>query len=97
MIKGGWGGGELGEDPPKEGGLTFARIERKTPVLRPALQLNQSSLCGLHRSKYQGGRGLDGRVVCMKRAAHGRRQRSKDIIDGEIEKYRAKNGSLPNI
>ena len=27
----------------KKGGLTFARIERKTPVLRPALQSKQSS------------------------------------------------------
>ena len=26
----------------EEGGLTFALIERKTPVLRPALQLKQS-------------------------------------------------------
>ena len=34
----------------EEGGLIFAQIERKTPVLRPALQLKQSSLCGLHCS-----------------------------------------------
>ena len=32
----------------KEEGLSFARIERKTPVLRPVLQSKQSSLCGLH-------------------------------------------------
>ena len=38
----------------KEGGLTFARIERKTPVLRPALQLKQSSLYSLYRSTDQG-------------------------------------------
>ena len=34
----------------EEGGLTFARIKRKTPVLRPAIQSKQSSLCGLHRN-----------------------------------------------
>ena len=39
----------------EEGGVTFARIERKTPVFRPALQSNQSSLCGLHRSRDRGG------------------------------------------
>ena len=38
----------------EEGGLTFARIERKTPVLRPALQSKQSSLCGLHCSRDRG-------------------------------------------
>ena len=32
-------------------GLTFARIERKTPVF----QSNQGSLCGLHSSRYQQG------------------------------------------
>ena len=80
----------------EEGGLTFARIERKTPVLRPALQSKQSSLCGLHRSRDRGGGGLNGRIVSVKRAADGRRQRSRKIIDEEREKYRAKNGSLRN-
>ena len=37
----------------QEGGLTFDQTERKTPVLRPALQLNQSSLCGLQHSRDQ--------------------------------------------
>ena len=41
----------------EEGDLTFSRIERKTPVLRPALQSKQSSLCGLHRSEDRGGVG----------------------------------------
>ena len=34
----------------EEGGLAFAQIERKTSVLRPALQSKQSSFCGLHSS-----------------------------------------------
>ena len=79
-----------------EGGLTFARIERKTPVLRPALQSKQSSLCGLHRSGDRGGEGSNGQTVSIKRTADGRRQRGRKIIDEEREKYRAKNGSLRN-
>ena len=75
----------------EKGGLTFARIERKTPVLRPALQSKQSSLCGLHRS---GDRGLNGQIVSVKRAADGRRQRGRKIINEEREKYRAKDGFL---
>ena len=81
----------------EEGGLTFARIERKALVLRPALQSKQSSLCGLHRGGDRGGRGgPNGRIVSIKRAADRRRQRSRKIIDEEREKYRAKNGSLRN-
>ena len=80
----------------EEGGLTFDRIERKTPVIRPALQSKQSSLCGLHRSGDGGGGGPNGQIVSVKRAADGRRQRSRKIIDEEREKYRAKNGSLRN-
>ena len=80
----------------EEGGLTFARIERKTPVLRPALQSKQSSLCGLHCSRDRGGREPNGQIISVKRAADGRRQRSQKIIDENREKYRAKNGSLQN-
>ena len=80
----------------REGGLTFAQIERKTPVLRPALQSKQSSLCDLHRSRDRGGGGPNGQIVSVRRAADGRRQRSRKIIDEEREKYRAKNGSLRN-
>ena len=88
----------------EEGGLTFARIERKTPVLRPALQSKQSSLWNiapiktklLHCSGDRGGRGPNGQIVSVKRAADGRRQRSGKIIDEEREKNRAKNGSLRN-
>ena len=80
----------------EKGGLTFARIERKTPVIRPALQLKQSSLCGLHRSGDRGGGEPNGQIVSVKRAADGRRQRSRKIINEEREKYRAKNGSLRN-
>ena len=60
----------------EEGGLTFARIERITPVLRPALQSKQSSLCGLHRSKDRGGQRPNGQIVSIKRTAGGRKQRA---------------------
>ena len=42
------------------------------------------------------GRGPNGQVVSVKRAADGRRQRCRKIINEEREKYRAKNGSLRN-
>ena len=38
-------------------------------MLRPALQSKQSSLCGLHRSGDRGGRGPNGQIVSVKRAA----------------------------
>ena len=65
-------------------------------MLRPALQSKQSSLCGLHRSGDYGGRGPNGQIVSIKRAADGRKQRCREIINEEREKYRAKNGSLQN-
>ena len=80
----------------EEEGLTFARIEGKTPVLRPALQSYQSSLCGFYRRGDRGGRGPNGEIVSIKRAADGRRQRGRKIINEEREKYLAKNGSLRN-
>ena len=76
--------------------LTFAPIERKTPVLRPVLQSNQSSLRGLYRSRGWGVGESNGQIVSVKRADNGRRQRSREIIDEWREKYRAKNGSLRN-
>ena len=82
----------------EEGSLTFARIERMTPVLRPLLQLNQSCLCGLHLSRDQGKRGPNGQIVSIKRAAD-RKLRSREIIElmkKEIEKYRTKDESLQN-
>ena len=79
-----------------EGGLTFARIKRKTSVLRPALQSKQSSWCGLHRSGNQGGGGPNGQIVSVRRTTDGRKQRSRKIINEERKKYRAKNGSLRN-
>ena len=63
-------------------------------MLRPALQSNQGSLHGLHRSEDRGG--TYGQIISIKRAADGKRQRSRKIIDEEREKYRAKNGSLRN-
>ena len=80
----------------EKGGLTFARIERKTPVLRPALQSNQSFLCGLHCSRDRGGGGPNGQIVSVKRLAVRRRQRSREIADEQRGKYRPKNGSLRN-
>ena len=80
----------------EEEGLTFARIERKTPVLRLALQSKQSFLCGLHCCGDREGGGPNGQIVSVKRAADGRRQRGRKIINEEGEKHRAKNGSLRN-
>ena len=39
----------------KERGLTLARTEKKTPVLRPALQSNQGLKCSFHSSRDRGG------------------------------------------
>ena len=78
----------------QEKGLTFAWIERKTSVLKPALQLNQSSLGSLYGSRDQIGGGVDDQVIRIKKAADGRRQRSRKIIDEKRAKNRAKNGSL---
>ena len=47
-------------------------------------------------SKNRGGGGPNGRIVSIKGAADGRRQRGQKIIINEREKYRAKNGSLRN-
>ena len=80
----------------KKAGLTFARIERKTPALRPALQSELSSLCDLHRSGDRVGRGPRGQIVSVKKAADGRRQKSRNIINKKREQYRAKNGSMQN-
>ena len=49
----------------EKGDLTFARIEKKTPVLRPALQSKQSSLWGLQRSRDRGGGGPNGQIVSV--------------------------------
>ena len=80
----------------KEGGLTFARIDRNTPVLRPVLQSKQNFMCHLHRSTDRGGGGLNSRIVSVKIAADIRGQRSRKIINEEREKYRAKNIFLRN-
>ena len=41
-------------------------------------------------------RGPNGLIVSVKRAADGRRQKSRKIIDEEKKKYTVKNGSLRN-
>ena len=53
-------------------------------------------MCGLHRSGDRGGGGPNVQIVSVKRAADGRRQKGRKIIDKEKEKYMAKNGSLRN-
>ena len=45
----------------EERGLTFSRIERKTPVVRPAVQ----SI--LHSRRQRGGEGPNGQVVSLKK------------------------------
>ena len=65
-------------------------------MLRPALQLKQSSLCGLHLNRDRGRGGPNGQIISINRTADGRRQKSWKIINEEREKYRAKNGSLWN-
>ena len=58
-------------------------------------QLKQRFLCGFRRIGDQGGGGPNGQIVSVKRAADRRRQRSREIIDEEREKFRVKNRSLP--
>ena len=53
----------------KKGGLTFAWMGRKTLLLRPVLQPNQSFLCSIHSNRDRGGEELDSQVVSMKRRA----------------------------
>ena len=48
------------------------------------------------RSGNRGGGGSNGQIVSIKRAADGRRQRSRKIIDKKRKNYRVKNGSLRN-
>ena len=82
----------------EERGFTFSRSERKTPVLEPALQSDQSFLCGIHSSssRNRGGGGPNDQIVTIKGAADGRKRRSRKIINEERQKYRAKNESLRN-
>ena len=77
-------------------GLAFVRIERKTPILRLALQSKQSSLRGPHRCRNRRGGKPNGQIVSVKRVADRRRRRNKEFINKEREKCRAKNGSLRN-
>ena len=79
----------------RKGGLTFAQIERKTPVPRPALQSKQSSLCSLHCNEDRGREGPNGQIVSVKRAADWRgREAGRSLM--KREKYRAKSGFLQN-
>ena len=64
----------------EEKDLTFPRIE-ETPVLRPAIQLNQSSLCSLPVQQGPRGKRPNDQGVSIKRTADGRRQRSRKITD----------------
>ena len=44
----------------------------------------------------EGEGGPNGQIICVKRAADGRRQQDQKIVDEKIEKYRAKNRFLLN-
>ena len=70
----------------EEKSLTFARIERKTPILRPAIQLNQSFLWNFHCTWDRGAGGPNGQVISIKKPADERRQRSRKIIVEKREK-----------
>lgn len=78
----------------KKGGFTFARIERKTPVLRPVHQSIQSILCCLVSDRDSGRGGPDGHIISIKRTADRRRKRERQVINKEREKDRTKDGSL---
>ena len=64
-------------------GSTEKKETSQTLLLRPVVQSNQSSLCGLYRSGDRGRGGPDGQIVSVKRAADGRKQRSREITDEE--------------
>ena len=78
----GWKSAWWGSTERKEASH-FSRIEKNTPVLRSALQTKQSSLFGLHHDRDRGGGGPNGKIDSVKRAAGGRRQKNRKIIDGE--------------
>ena len=64
-----------------ERSLTFSRIERKTPVLGPALQSKSELL--VWPPPQWGTEGEEDQIISIKRAADGRRQRSREVIDEE--------------
>ena len=70
----------------EEEGFISARIKRKTPVLRPAIQSNHISLCSFHSIRDRGRGEPNDQIVRVKKAADGRRSLIK----------RGKNGSLKN-
>ena len=76
----------------RNGGTTFARIERKTPVLTPTFQQDHSFLCGLRSSSCKREE-LDGRAFCTKRAPNRGKKRSSAIIN-KNEHNGPKNKSL---
>ena len=64
-------------------------------MFRSAIQSKQS-LCGIQRNGNREGGEPNGQIVSIKRAADGRRQKSRKIIDEKREKYRVKSVSLRN-
>ena len=76
--------------------VTITRIGRKTPILTPAPQSNQSYLYSLHRSRYRGEGEPNLHVVSIKRTADKTTQRSRKVIDNKKRKLKAKNKSLRN-
>ena len=67
----------------EERGLTFPQIKRKTPVLRPVLQLKWNFLCGLHRTRDRNRGGPNDQIVSVKRTADGRRRRNRSLMKRE--------------
>ena len=78
----------------KEETCMFGRIERKTSILRSALQSTYTSLSNLQQGPRRGG--PNGQIVSIRRAADGRSQRSRKVIDEKRVKCRAKNVFLWN-
>ena len=77
----------------REGGFIFIWIRRKTPVLIPVLQSNQSSLCSLHNNR---DRRPEGQVISIPRTLTEISSKAGRSLK-EREKNRVKYGSLRNI
>ena len=75
----------------EERGLTFSRIERKTPVVRPAVQ----SI--LHSRRQRGGEGLNGQVVSLKNQSTAPiNSRLNVVVRSPIPFAMGRNGCCPS-
>ena len=65
-------------------GLAFARIDRKTPLLRPEFQSNQSSfLCSFHGSRDRGRKRPNGQIVGIKGRKAGRSLMKREKVQDQ--------------